>query len=264
MAVLNLGSAQENSVYTISIIPQAQDTTIYQHWQPIADYLSQELDPDFRIRVQGSVEGFEEDLYAGVPDFAFVDPYHELIAMDKQGYLPLLRSAYRQVKGLLLVRKDSPIQTIQDLVGESIAFATPNICGASLLVRAELSEQEIDSHFGFVGSHANAYRHVLLGKTAAAGGNLLTLSQEPEETRENLRILYETPGFTPHPLSVHPRVPTEVREGVTEALVRLWQTPRGRQLLDTVHLSQPQAADYENDYATLNTAALENYLLSGL
>jgi phosphonate transport system substrate-binding protein len=125
-------------------------------------------------------------------------------------------------------------------------------------MRTILKEQEkIRFTSLYVKTHTNVYRHVLLGKTVAGGGINNTFNQEPAEVRAKLRVLLETPGVPPHPLSAHPRVPAAVRQSVSEAMLNMASDPVGRTLLKNIQIPNPVAADYVKDYQPLEKFRLE-------
>jgi phosphonate transport system substrate-binding protein len=132
-----------------------------------------------------------------------------------------------------------------------------------LYMRALLAQQGIDIAPKYVGTHSNAYRQVLSGETAAAGGIRATLNREPQELRERLRVLYETPTVPAHPVAAHPRVPKQVSSAFVAAWLRFPATPQGQALLDAVLMPNPVRADFGQDYAPLQRLRLERFAVDG-
>ncbi len=127
-------------------------------------------------------------------------------------------------------------------------------------MRALLSKKEGLSFTPvYVGTHQNAYRHVLLGEEAAGGGVGATLEKESAAIRARLAVLYTTPAVAAHPLAAHPRVPADMRARLVAALFKLDSDPARRHLLAAVELDHPQAADYARDYAPLENLKLVEY-----
>ena len=60
-----------------------------------------------------------------------------------------------------------------------------------------------------------------------------------------------TPEIAPHPLSAHPRVPRSAQEAVKKATLAIAATSEGAELLKTLRLGAPVAADYGRDYRHL-------------
>lgn len=259
--VVPLCAEEKQAVYTVAVVPQFTPTEIHRDWMPFIERLSRDTGFKFELQVVQSIPMFEAAVLAGGPDFSFMNPYHQIMARQAQGYLPLVRDS-KPLTGILVVRQDSPIKSVKELDGNEIAFPAPNSLGASLWMRAILIEQEkIKFTPLYVKTHTNVYRHVLLGKAVAGGGVNNTFSQEPAEVRTNLRILLETPGVAPHPLSAHPRVSASVRHAVTEAILKMATEPVGRALLGKVQMPNPVRADYSRDYLPLEKFRLDRYVV---
>jgi len=261
--LLWLPSAWAEQVYTLSVVPQFTPVDIGLRWTPLLTYLEKETGISLRLRVLERLPKFEDDFLAGGPDFVFLNPYHEVMAMKAHGYIPLVRGG-DPLKGILVVDRNGPIKSLADLNGKTLAFPSPNAFGASLYMRALLAEKEkITFRSLYVGSLQNVYRHVLLGEVAAGGGVAVTLAKEPAGVQSRLAVLYSTPGVASHPLAAHPRVPAKVRERLTAALLKLSRDPAGHNLLAAVELGRTHVADYARDYAPLEKLTLEPYAQIG-
>ncbi len=105
----------------------------------------------------------------------------------------------------------------------------------------------------YIGSSANVIKSVLLGKADAGAILSAELEKEPEENRRQVRVLIETPAISPHPLCAHPRVPKAVQRAVKEASLAAAGTKEGAELLKSVRLAAPVAADYAKDYGPLES-----------
>lgn len=255
--------AGEERSFTFAVVPQFTAAEIHRDWQPLLDRLREMTGIDFRLRHSRSIPEFEQDFLNGVPDFAFLNPYHAVMARRAQAYVPLVRDS-KPLTGILVVRSDDPLKSVRQLDGREIAFPAPNAFGASLYLRALLVEEfHIRVTPRYVKTHSNVYRHVIMGEVAAGGGVNNTLTHESAEVRGNLRVLYESPGVAAHPIVAHPRVPEAVRKALSEALLRLAADPANAPLLAAVQLPKPVAADYARDYRGLEKLNLDRYVLSG-
>ena len=107
---------------------------------------------------------------------------------------------------------------------------------------------------------ANVYRHVILKKVAAGSGIHRTLNKEPDAVKKQLRIIFETPGSAPHPLGVHPRVPKDVQQAISDAIIELALDPVNSHLLQTVQIPKPSLADYKRDYQPLEKLGIEEFV----
>lgn len=253
------GQPPPPTVLTVSVVPQFPAADIARTWGPILTQLSERVGVQFVLRQARDIPGFEAEVLAGTPDVAYLNPFHQLRAWDAQGYVPLLRDA-ELLTGIVVVRQDSPIRAARELDGHTLAFPAPNAFGASLLTRAQLVEVErIRITPVYARTHTNAYRHTLAGLSTATGGLRATLAREPAEVQAGLRVLMETPGAAPHPLSVHPRVPKALHARLQQAWLQLAQQPELQPSFKAIPMPQPVLADQARDYEPLRRLRLERY-----
>ena len=249
--------------YTLSVVPQFTALAIHRDWSPIIEYLNSHTPYRFSLKLYKSIPEFEKGFLAGETDFSYMNPYHAVMARHAQGYQPIIRDSARKLTGILVVRKDSPYQQVQDLNNSTIAFASPNAFAAALYMRALLVEQEkLTITPYYAKTHSNAYRQVLLGKTAAAGGVYRTLHKERKEVADNLRVIYTTPATPSHPLTAHARVPQEVIAAVQAQFAAMYANSDYQPLLKAILIPKPIKADYERDYRFLEDLKLESYVVT--
>jgi phosphonate transport system substrate-binding protein len=255
--------AQETKVYTLAIVPQAQAVSLAQKWTPFVQKLSQESGVTIQIKMYyATIPQFESDIMNGVPDFAYMNPYHITMVHKTQKYIPLIRDKDPLV-GILVAHKNTGINFIRDVEGKEIVFPAPNAFGASLYMRALLSKQEkIQFRPRYVQTHDNVYRHVLLDKAAAGGGVLDTFNAQPEEIKNQLKIIYQTPPTVSHPFAAHPRVPAAVRKKVVDAIFKMAGDKANKELFEKIEIDKPIAANYEEDYAPLAHLGLEKFVVA--
>lgn len=257
---LSVSSARAET-YELVVVPQFQAVEIHRDWQPLIERIGALSGVRLKLKHVRSIPEFETEFQRGIPDFAVMNPYHAVMAMQAQGYVPLVRDG-RPLTGILVVRKDGPVQSLAALSGKELAFPAPNAFGASLYMRALLQEeQKLRITPRYVKTHSNVFRSVLLGEVPAGGAISSTLAQEPAAIRDRLQILFETPGVPAHPLVAHPRVPEAVRKAVAEAFVKLAAIPDGKVLLAACQMPEPVAADYARDYLPLERLNLNRYVV---
>lgn len=247
---------------TLGVVPQFPAVETQRRWLPVTESIGRACSVQIRLEISTDIPEFEGKFLDGKFELTYVNPYHAVMAHKAQGYVPLVRDGEKPLKGVLVVQKDSPIKRLSELSGSTIAFPAPNAFGASLYMLA-LLEREHQVRFtpDYVKTHGNAYRHVVKGEAAAAGGVMATFNAERPEIREQLRVLYETPGAAPHPLMAHPRLDTPIRRCITEHLTQA--SPTMSTLMAAIQMSQPVRADYARDYQPLEKLALEKYVVHG-
>ncbi len=255
------GIRAENTSYTLAVIPQLKPSELHSKWSPFVKKLSEEVGVNIQISTYyPSITKFDDDLKKGVPDFAFMNPYEAAVTGKSPGYIPLVRDK-KPLVGIIVVRKEGGIKYVKDLSEKEMAFPDPNAFAASLYLRAVLTEHEkIHVKPIYVENHQNVYKSVALHNTPAGGGVNNTLMRQPDEIKNNLQIIYETPASAPHPLSAHPRVPAALREKVIVAILKLAADPANKEMLDNIQMPDPVHADLEKDYIQLKKLKLERYI----
>jgi phosphonate transport system substrate-binding protein len=251
--------ADNTASYSLGIVPQFEARKLREIWQPVVNYVNQKT--GYTLKIQGSPEisEFEEEVLKGRFDFAYMNPYHFILANESNNYIPVVRDISTTLQGIIVVKKDGPFKKITDLNNQVIAFPAPNALGASLLTRQALQEvfhQKFTAKY--VKTHDSVYLSVLLGTAAAGGGIKKTLRRQPLEYIKALRIIYTTQGFAPHPLAVHPRVPEPVVTAVKNALLSLGETQAGKTLLEKIPIKQIGVASMQ-DYLPLKDLNLERF-----
>lgn len=254
----------EETRFSVGVVPQFEARKLAAIWTPVLEEISARAGVTLYLRGSADIPEFEQSFQEGVYDFAYMNPYHSLVALRTQGYEPIIRDNGRKLFGVLVVRKDSDFETVEDLEGGVIAYPAPNALGASLLMRAVLDRDfGLEYRADFVKTHSSAYLNVALGAADAAGGVMGTFRSLDPSISSQLRIIYKTVEMPPHPLTSHPRVPARVREKVVQAFLDLAETPDGRALLDRIPIKQAFTASKE-EYEVLKALDLEKYYIQEL
>ncbi len=261
MGLLSGHQAQAQAItptYTLGLIPQGTALSMHRRWAPLVKRLSRETGLDFKLRLYEHVSEFEQALAEGQLDLAYLNSTQEAMAFNHQGYMPLVRSS-KKFKGAVFVHRDSPIQSLDDLRNQDIAFVSErSLCSVTL--RQNLQQESGDASFNIIyaGSSSNVYKNVILGRAVAGGTLDVSLLRESPEIISRLRPIYETPELAPHPIAVHPRHAQTLGEPLTQAMLRIAEDPAGQKLLRKVRMPSPlMRADYQRDYQWLEKYMLE-------
>lgn len=247
--------------WRVGVVPQRPASQTAASWTPVLREVGQRSGQCFTLVVPATIPAFEQLLRSGNLDFAYLNPYHQLLAHRWQGFVPLVRDR-TLLEGLVVVPKASPIHRIRNLQGAVVAFPAPNAFAASLLIRALLARESIRISPLYLGNHSNVYRSVALQRSQAGGGVNLTLEQERPEVRDQLRVHWTTPVFPAHPFSASGRVPAAVRSRVRDGFELLGRSPAGRRLLQEVQPDQIVRASQSRDYAPLEQLHLERFAVA--
>lgn len=244
--------------YTFGVVPQFEQRRLYSTWKPIVDELAKRSGLELRLVTPLTVAEYERNLANGTYDFVYLNPYHVMKLADRQRYLPLVHDKV-PLRGILVVRKDSPIKSPAELDGKTLAIPSFNALGASLLVRADLEHL-----FGarvkpmVVNTHSSVYLTVANGLADAGGGVEKTLQQQDTSVRELLRVLYVTRDMPSHPVAANHRVPSEVRERLKRAFLDLAASESGKAMLSLVPMTEVVPTSLE-EFLPMRAWGLDRY-----
>lgn len=240
---LQAGDMGQSKILTFGVVPQQTPDRLARNWGGILRFI--ELRTGFQIafRTAPTIPDFEQRLRDGEYDLAYMNPYHYIVFHEQPGYQAIAHARDKLIQGILVVAKDSSIDDIDALEGKALAFPSPAAFAASMLPRHELERHGIHFSPNYVVSHDAVYRTVAEGVYPAGGGILRTFESTSAEVREKLRVLWTTSGYSPHPLAVHPRVPTEVVQAVQQALIEIHQQAEGAKWLAALQVNGFEIAE---------------------
>ena len=246
---------------SFAIVPQQSAIELVKNWGPLLKYLSEKTGYNVQFRTAKDIPEFEQRLANGEYDFAYMNPYHYVVFHERANYQAMLRQGNKQLKGILVVRKDTPIKSIQELDGKTIAFPSPAAFAATLVTSAELSSENIHFDAQFVSSHDSVYLNVAKGFFIAGGGVIRTFNNTPEAVRNQLKVLWTSKGYTPHAFAYRGDIDPKIVNDIKTALLDLNTTEKGRALLRNLgipNLVNAKDSDWDSIRA-LNINALATY-----
>lgn len=248
----------EAQTYSFGIVPQQSASELAKLWVPILTYLENKTGYRLQFTTARDIPTFEQRLAASEYDFAYMNPYHYTVFHASLGYTAVVAERDRQLEGIVVVRKDSSYQSIADLGGMRIAFPSPASFAASILPSRFMDKNGIAHTPVYVSSHDSVYLTVAQGLYPAGAGIERTLALVDPAVRAQLRVLWVTQSVAPHPIAVHPRVPSQVTERLKSELLAMAADPQGSALLKALGFNDFVEVD-DADYDTVR--ALDIHLL---
>lgn len=211
---------------TFGVVPQQSPFVLMKSWNPIIQYLEKETGEKIDLKIETSIQKFEEVLYSGGYDIAYMNPYHYVFANEKKDYKAVVKSD-KDLIGILVVNKTSGITQINDLKDKKFLFPSPNALAATLLTKYELLKNyhiniEKDEKFDYVNSHDSVYKGISRGIGDVGGGIERTFNAlSDEKTKESLMILYKTQPYPSHPIAFNKSISKEVEKKFIKALLNI-------------------------------------------
>ena len=245
--------ASSNGVkeYRFGFHPMHNPKRLYEIFSPIVDYLNAHvIDARFVFEGARDFTAYNEKLYSRQFHFSLPNPYQTINAVDK-GYKVFAKLGDdKNFRGVIVVRKDSGINAITDLVGKSVSYPAPSALAATLMPQyyfqthgIKVTEQ-LDNRY--VGSQESAVMNVYLKQTAAGATWTMPwqlLTARRPELLEQLKVIGQTDTLISSSLVVLPEVPVDVVAQVTELLTGLQDSEEGRLILERMGSSGFEVAN---------------------
>ena len=249
-----------DKILTFGIVPQQSSTKLAKKWVPLINLLKKRTGYSIIFATAPDIPAFEKRLAAGEYDIAYMNPYHYTVFHESPGYTAFAKQANKSIKGILVARADSQYQTIEDLSGSTIAFPAPAAFAATLLSRSHLDANNIKYTPKFVSSHDSVYRAVEGGFTTAGGGIYRTLYSMDDQIEKQLKVIWESRGYTPHAFASHPRLDKAIVKDISDALTDMVNSVEGKAVLNTLKIGSIENAQNSdwNDVRGLNINLLLN------
>ncbi|MGR5333889.1 phosphate/phosphite/phosphonate ABC transporter substrate-binding protein [Vibrio gigantis] len=228
--------------FTFGIVPQQSASRLAQQWTPILAKISQETGHTIIFETAKDIPMFEQRLASGDYDFAYMNPFHFVTFNNSVGYSAMAKAKDKRLKGIMVVRKDSGITSLDQLDNSTLAFPAPAAFAATLLTQAGLKQRNVHFEPNYVSSHDSVYLSVAKGFYPSGGGIIRTFNALDPEVRDQLTPIYTSKGFTPHAIANHPRVDSEVVQKVQTSFVQLAQNEEGKTLLSPLRIKAFETA----------------------
>ncbi len=228
------GATDSSRILSFGIVPQQSATKLARTWTPILTFLSSRTGYRIDFKTAKDIPTFEKRCAAGEYDIAYMNPYHYTVFHESPGYRVFAKQKLKALKGIIVVREDSPYKELPGLAGKALAFPSPAAFAATIVTSAQLSGLGIDITPVYVSSHDSVYRSVAKGLYPAGGGVPRTFNSLEPSIKDQLKILWTSKGFTPHAIAAHPRVPVDAVKIIADVMAEMEHDPEGKELLKQI------------------------------
>jgi phosphonate transport system substrate-binding protein len=239
--------------YSFGIHPLHNPKQLLDIYGPLVDYLNQHLTGVvLKLEASRNYAAFEEKLYSRQFGFALPNPY-QTVEAETKGYRIFGKMGDDEnFRGIILVRKDSGIQSISDLKGKKISYPAPTAVAATMLPQYYLHIHGLDMNKEvenlYVGSQESAIMNVYL-KTTAAGATWPLpwknfQKDQPDKAKE-LEVKWETSNLPNNALVVRDEIPLAIVNTVAELLFALHTHEVGQTILARIPLTKFEVAQHD-------------------
>jgi phosphonate transport system substrate-binding protein len=218
----------------LAILPYQVPPHIYDMWSPVADYLFEKIGIPVRVTTSNVYEQYVPKVLATRPELAYFNSLQYLTAHRDAGYEAFIAPT-QQMIGRIIVRVDSPIQTVEDLRDKRISYLPPSAMPGHLQPKAFLLDHGLVAGKDYtiirVANHNLSINAVVAGKVDAGATGVVAFDTLPPETKSQLRILAVTPPQPPVVIAVRGDLDPAFKEVIAESLLSLNDTKAGRAIL---------------------------------
>jgi len=233
--------------YTLGIIPQQKPSVIKKNWDPVIAHIAKKTGITFKLVPTPDIPAFMEKLNNGEYDFAYTNPYSYVQVSESVGYKAFANAKNKKIKGIFVVKADSPYQSREDLAGKKVSFPK-GAFAADVLLRAGLKQAGISVADEYTRTHDDGYVAVARGTVEASGGVNRTFNATNPGMKKNLRVLWTTPGYTPHAFAAHPKISPGVVNKVQSVMVEMSNDPNLVNLFKAMKIKQGVQAAQDSDW----------------
>lgn len=228
----------DEDVYYMGILPLQNPSTMLERFSGIENYLKEKTGLNIKLKLyptSGSVGGYTavvKDITSGEIQFAYLAPVTIAQAHENGPVIPFAcaqKSGSPVYYGHIVVKKDSPYKSIEDLEGKAVCGTSASSTSGNLMPSAMLLEKGIDkttyfNPFEFLGSHDKAAEAVLAGTMEAGFINEATFDKYKEK-ESGLRSVWRHEAVPEFPFCVNTEeVDAETLAKVKNALLTMHET----------------------------------------
>lgn len=218
-------------------------------WQRTINLLEQQSRLDIEIEYPTGLLDFELKLAKGYYDLAYISPIQFASFNTRNGYKAVAKRKAQPLRGLVVIRADNTaVQSLRDLKGQTMVFPGLLDFESSIAPRVSLHKLSIPYIPEITKDAETAYQQVLDGMAPSAAGSRISFQSLPPPKQQQLKIIWDTPGFTPYAFAAHTRVPVYSLIRLQKALVGLTKSDTGRELLPLIHASNGFEVAKDSDW----------------
>jgi len=249
----------------LGLLPRLSAMEMTTMFTPLAEYLSKETGEKVSLVIPKDFDAFKAIIASGQVDMGFANPlvYVQLKKSDPSLDLLGLASEKAGIKfrGIIIARKDTGIEKVQDLKGKKIIFVEQDSAAGHIFQMLTLSKAGLDvrkdfTKLPFAKKHTNVALAVF-NKAADAGGIREDDLDKMKEVVDlsQIKIIAYTDYYPNWPLFSSKKMNKAVSEKVKTALLKLKpNSPEAQQVAGPAKITG-FAPVVDKDYDLLRQAA---------
>lgn len=258
VATLILGAAPAVAAgesYAFGVINQRSIMMTAEFWNPILRYVGEQSGVELRLSMGRTAPETTAMTLRGEHAFAYTNHLFTP-ERDALGWRVILRMEAAPIRSVIVVREESPLDSLEALHGLSVAFPSREAFVGYWVPMDELMRQGVQVEARFAGNQEGAMAQLQAGRVAAAAVNEGVLQKYARREGLRYRVLWTSEPYLGIPVMAGPAVPAHTLEAVRGAFLGMARDPRGREVLEAsaavIKQAEPivfvpaQDSDYDN------------------
>lgn len=185
----------------MGVHPYMPAVELHKAFKPIADYVSRKLGKPVDLQFGKSYEDTAEKVANGTFDFSFMGPntYAKYAPQYKlKALVQIVNNGKGNFRGVIVVKKGSPIRSLKDLKGKSFAFGDRNstlthVVPLYMMVQQNVHLRDLKKFAFLPGTHDNLALNVSRGTFDATGMMPDIAARFPD-----LEVIAQSPAVPEH------------------------------------------------------------------
>ncbi len=210
---------------------------IWKRFSPFRSYLQEKLNMPVELRIAPSFQKHIERIGNNMIDIAVLSPTMYAEVVMEYGEKPIIgvicNDSTYLFKGVIVVRKDSPINRIDHIKNRKVAFVSTYSCMGFYLPVYVMMQNGItldDIDYEFLGNHDNVVLGVLSGDFDVG-----CIKEEVyEEYKDKLKIIGETPLIPDHVIVVRSNMDSILKKRIEDVILNMINTEEGREVVRSI------------------------------
>jgi len=225
--------ATDNKTFNFGVYPYLTAALLDDIYTPASVEMSAALGRNVRFHTSSTHKRYHHKLKHQNYDFALIQPFWFPSAIDKLGYIPLVRME-EPFTALIIVPDSSPLRETADLNGKIIA-TPPTFAPVVHMARRALIKEGLipgkNLQFKAFKTVDSCFQQVLIGKADACIAPSHAPGTIEEKMKVRTRVLLKTSSIPNISLVAHNRVPAADREKIKQLFLSWDKHISGQALL---------------------------------
>ncbi|MDP8940519.1 MAG: phosphate/phosphite/phosphonate ABC transporter substrate-binding protein [Actinomycetota bacterium] len=260
------GSSASEETLRVGLIPNQNPEEVEAQYQPLEDYLREEIGREVEVSVPATYNAVVEALVSGELDMAYFGGLTYVQARQRADVTPLVtevnpRTGTTKYRSLIITSTESDIFEVEQVEGRNFAFGSVSSTSGSLYPSIMLKKAGIDyrtdlGEYTYTGGHDTTAQAVANGRVDAGGLEdriFYDLRDEGVIEEGSIRIVAESEPIEGYPWVVRDDLPDEDQEALANAYLDM-ENPELLDLMRAESYARVSADDY--DYVEKQARAL--------